>query len=66
MHCSDDEIDTHTEIDQTNMKSSLQREIQCSSFSIFDIKDDILTSVTAQELCEVSQCIIDAAMHEKN
>jgi len=48
------------------MNNSLKREIQRSSFSIFDIKDDTSTSVTAQESCEVSQRIIDAAMHEKN
>jgi hypothetical protein len=48
------------------MKNSLKREIQHSSFSIFDIKDDTLTSVTAQESCKVSQRIIDAAMHKKN
>ncbi len=66
MHWSDDKIDTHTEIDQTNMKSSLKREIQCSSFLIFDIKDDTSTSVTAQESCKVLQCIIDTVTHEKN
>jgi len=33
---------------------------------ISDIKDDTSTSVTAQESCKVSQCIIDAAMHRKN
>ncbi len=27
MHWSDDKIDTHTETDQTNMKSSLKKEI---------------------------------------
>jgi len=48
------------------MKSSLKREIQRSLFLIFDIKDDTSTSATAQELCKVSQRIIDAAMHEKN
>jgi len=48
------------------MKSSLKREIQRSSFSIFNIRDDTSTSVTAQESCEVSQRIIDAATHEKN
>jgi len=41
------------------MKSNLKREIQRSSFSISDIRDDTLTSVTAQESCKVSQCIID-------
>ncbi len=66
MHWSDDEIDIHTETDQTNMKSSLKKEIQCSSFSISDIRDDTSTSVTAQESCKVSQCIINAATHEKN
>jgi len=48
------------------MKNSLKREIQCSSFSIFDIKDDTSTFAIAQELCKVLQHIIDAAMHEKN
>ena len=48
------------------MKNSLKREIQCSSFLIFDIRNDTLTSATAQESCKVSQCIIDAATHEKN
>jgi len=48
------------------MKNSLKREIQRSSFLIFDIKDDTSTSATAQELYEVSQCIINTAMHEKN
>ncbi len=66
MHWNDDEIDAHTETDQTNMKNSLKREIQCSSFSISDIKDDTSTFVTAQELYKVSQCIIDTAMHKKN
>jgi len=65
-HWSDDKIDTHTETDQTNMKSSLKKEIQCNSFLISDIKDDILTSATAQKLCKVLQCIIDTATHEKN
>ncbi len=66
MHWNDDKIDAHTEIDQINMKNSLKREIQRSLFSIFDIRDDTLTFVTVQESCEVSQRIIDAAMHEKN
>ncbi len=66
MHWSNDEIDAHTETDQINMKNSLKREIQRSSFLIFDIKDDTSTSATAQELYEVSQCIINTAMHEKN
>ena len=48
------------------MKNSLKREIQRSSFSIFDIKDDTLTSVTAQKSCKVLQCIIDAVTHKKN
>ncbi len=48
------------------MKNSLKREIQCSSFSIFDIKDDTSTFAIAQELCKVLQHIIDAAMYEKN
>ncbi len=66
MHWSDDEIDTHTEIDQANMKNSLKREIQRSSFSISDIKDDTSTSATAQELYEVSQRIIDAVTYQEN
>ena len=66
MHWSDDKIDAHTETDQINMKNDLKREIQRSSFSIFDIKDDTLTSVTAQESCKVSQRIIDAVMHREN
>jgi len=66
MHWDDDETDAHTETDQTNMKNSLKREIQRSSFSISDIKDDTSTSVTAQESCKVSQCITDTATHEKN
>ncbi len=53
-HWSDDEIDTYTETSQTNMKNSLKKEIQRSSFSISDIKDDTLTFVTAQESCEIS------------
>jgi len=65
-HWSDNKIDTHTETDQINMKNNLKREIQHSSFLIFDIKDDTSTSVIAQESCKVSQCIIDAAMHKKN
>jgi len=48
------------------MKNSLKREIQRSSFSISDIKDDTSTSATAQESCKVSQRIIDAVMHKKN
>ncbi len=48
------------------MKNSLKKEIQRSSFSIFDIKDDTSTHVTVQESYEVSQRIIDAATHEKN
>ncbi len=66
MHWSDDEIDAHTEIDQINIKSSLKREIQRSSFSISDIRDDTSTFATAQESCKVSQRITDAAMYEKN
>ncbi len=66
MHWSDDKTNAHTEIDQTNMKNSLKRKIQRSSFLISDIKDDTSTSVTAQKSCKVSQRIIDAAMHEKN
>ncbi len=48
------------------MKNSLKREIQRSSFSIFNIKDDTSTSAIAQKSCKVLQCIIDAAMHKKN
>jgi len=48
------------------MKNDLKREIQRSSFSISDIKDDILTFATAQESCKVSQRIIDAATHQEN
>ena len=66
MHWSDDETDAHTETNQTNMKNSLKREIQRSSFLISDIKDDTSTSATAQKSCKVSQCITDAATHEKN
>ncbi len=66
MHWSDDEIDAHTEINQINMKSSLKKEIQRNSFSIFNIKDDTSTSATAQKSCKVSQHIINAVMHEKN
>ena len=66
MHWSDNEINTHIEIDQINMKNSLKREIQRNSFSISDIRDDTSTSVIAQESCKVSQCIIDAVMHKKN
>ena len=65
-HWSDDETDAQTETNQINMKNSLKKEIQRSSFSISDIKDNTSTSVTAQESCKVSQCIIDAATHEKN
>ncbi len=48
------------------MKNSLKREIQHSSFLIFDIRNDTSTFVIAQEACKVSQCIINAAMHKKN
>ena len=64
-HWSDNKINIHTETDQINMKSSLKREIQRSSFSIFDIKDDTSTSATAQKSCKVSQRVTDAAMHKK-
>ena len=47
MHWSDDETDAHTETDQINMKNSLKRKIQCSSFSISDIRDDTSTFATA-------------------
>ena len=66
MHWSDDEIDSYTETNQINMKNSLTREIQHSSFSISDIRDDTSTFATAQESCKVSQRITDAAMHKKN
>ncbi len=66
MHWSNDEIDIHTETDQINLKNSLKKEIQCNSFSIFNIKDNTSTFVIIQESCKVSQCIIDAAMHKKN
>ncbi len=66
MHWSDDEIDAHTETDQINMKNSLKREIQHSSFLISDIRDNTSTSAIAQKSCKVSQRIINAAMHEKN
>jgi len=48
------------------MKNSLKKEIQRSSFLIFNIKDDTSTFTTAQKSCKVLQCIIDAVMHEKN
>jgi hypothetical protein len=48
------------------MKNNLKKEIQYSSFSISDIKDNTSTSVIAQELCKVSQRIIDAVTHKKN
>jgi len=48
------------------MKNSLKREIQHSSFLISDIKDDTSASATAQELCKVSQHIIDAVTHQEN
>ena len=48
------------------MTSSLKREIQRSSFSIFDIKDDTSTSATAQKSFKVSQRIINATTHKKN
>ncbi len=66
MHWNDDVIDAYTETDQTNMKSSLKKEIQRSSFSIFNIKDESSTSVFTQKSCKVSQCIADAVMHKKN
>ncbi len=66
MHWDDDVTDAHTEINQINMKNSLKKEIQCSSFSISDIRDDSSTSASTQKLCEVSQRTIDAATHEKN
>jgi len=58
--------DAHTETDQTDMKNSLKKEIQRSSFLISDIKDDSSASASTQRLCEVSQRTIDAAMHKKN
>jgi len=48
------------------MKNSLKKEIQRSSFSIFDIRDDLSASAFTQKSCKVSQRIVDAAMHEKN
>ncbi len=66
MHWSDDKTDAHTETNQTNLKNSLKREIQRSSFSIFDIRDDTSTSVTAQESCKVLQHVTDTATYEKN
>ena len=48
------------------MKNSLKREIQRSSFSISDIKDDTSIFATVQESCKVSQRIIDTATYEKN
>ena len=66
MHWSDDETDTHTEIDQINMKNSLKRKIQYNSFSISDIKDDSSASASTQRSCKVSQRTIDAVTHEKN
>jgi len=59
-------IDTHTETDQTNIKNSLKKEIQRSSFSISDIRNDSSTSVFTQRSCKVLQRTIDAATHEKN
>jgi len=58
--------DAHTETDQTDMKNSLKKEIQRSSFSISDIKDDSSASASTQRLCEVSQRTIDVATHKKN
>ncbi len=66
MHWNNDKTDAHTETDQINMKNNLKKEIQYSSFSISDIKDNTSTSVIAQELCKVSQRIIDAVTHKKN
>ncbi len=66
MHWSDNKIDAHTEINQINMKNSLKREIQHSSFSIFDIRDDTSIFATTQKSCKVLQHIIDATTHEKN
>ncbi len=65
-HWSDDETDAHTETDQINIKNSLKRKIQRSSFLISDIRDDTLTFATAQKLCKVSQRIIDTVTYEKN
>ncbi len=48
------------------MKNSLKREIQHSSFSIFDIRDDTSIFATTQKSCKVLQHIIDATTHEKN
>ena len=48
------------------MKNSLKKKIQRSSFLISDIKDDSSAFASTQKSCKVSQCIIDAVMHEKN
>ncbi len=48
------------------MKSSMKKKIQCSSFSISDIRDDSSASAFTQRSCEVSQRIADATTHEKN
>ena len=66
MHWSDSKIDAHTETDQINIKNSLKREIQRSSFSISDIKDDTSTSAIVQKSCKVLQHVIDATMHREN
>ncbi len=66
MHWDDDVTDTHTEINQIDMKSSLKKEIQRSSFLIFDIKDDLSASASTQRSCKVLQCIANAVMHKKN
>jgi len=58
--------DAYTETDQIDMKNSLKKEIQRSSFLIFDIRDDSSAFAFTQRLCKVSQRIIDAVMHEKN
>jgi len=65
-HWDDDVIDTHTETDQTDMKNSLKKKIQRSSFLISNIRNDSSASAFIQKLCKVLQCIIDAATHEKN
>ncbi len=65
-HWDDDVTDAHTETDQTDMKNSLKKEIQRSSFSIFDIKDNLSASASTQKSCKVSQRIADATTHEEN
>jgi len=65
-HWNDDVTDVYTETDQTDMKSSLKKEIQRSSFSISDIRDNSSASAFTQRSCEVLQRTIDAATHQEN